>query len=270
MFFATFADNVFLDEAMMNRTANPWVSIPKPEPRARLRLFCFPYAGGSTMVFRPWINALPETVETCPIQLPGRGARLTESPFTRLMPLAQAIAEGMLPYCDKPFAMFGHSMGAMLCFEVARYLRSRHGIRPVQLFVSGRRAPQVDNDEPVTYNLPEPEMIEELKRIKGTPEEVLENAELMQIVLPVLRADFEVCQTYEYAQGEPLDCPIIAFCGMGDDEEDREKMEAWREQTTAEFSLRMLPGDHFFIHSSERVFLHLLARELQKLAYKQA
>jgi medium-chain acyl-[acyl-carrier-protein] hydrolase len=222
------------------------------------------------MIFRTWLNVLPDSVEACPIQLPGRGPRLTQSHFTRLMPLAHAIAEGMLPYCDKPFAMFGHSMGAMLSFEVARYLRSRHGIEPAQLFVSGRRAPQVPDPEPKTFDLPEPEMIEELKRIKGTPEEVLENAELMQIVLPILRADFEVCQTYEYTPGEPLNCPITAFCGLADDEEDREKMEAWREQTTDDFSLRMLPGDHFFIHSSERAFLHLLARELQKLAYKQS
>jgi medium-chain acyl-[acyl-carrier-protein] hydrolase len=215
------------------------------------------------------MNALPESVEACPVQLPGRGARLMEKHHTRLLPLAHAIAEGILPYCNKPFATFGHSMGAMLSFEVARYLRSHYGIEPVQLFVSGRRAPQVPDTDPATYDLPEPELIKELKRIKGTPQEVLDNSELMQLFLPVLRADFEVCQTYVYTPGERLNCPIIGFGGLQDDEENRERMEAWREQTTSHFSLRMLPGDHFFLHSSERTLLHLLSRELQQLAHRQ-
>ena len=252
---------------MTNNKVNSWVSFPKPRPQARVRLFCFPYAGGSALIFRSWLNALPETVEACPIQLPGRGPRLREQQFTRLLPLAHAIAEGIFPYCDKPFAMFGHSMGAMLSFEVARYLRSHYGVEPKQLLVSGRRAPQVPDTDPPTYNLPEPELIEELKRIKGTPQELLDNDELMQLFLPVLRADFEVCQTYVYAPGEPLACPIAAFCGLGDEEENRERMDAWREQTTGHFFLRMLPGDHFFLHSSERMLLQLLSRELQQLAY---
>ncbi|HEX8092144.1 MAG TPA: thioesterase domain-containing protein, partial [Blastocatellia bacterium] len=180
----------------MSKTVNKWVSFPKPRPKARLRLFCFPYAGGNTQIFRSWVNALPESVEACPIQLTGRAPRLMEKPFTRLLPLAHAIAEGMLPYCDKPFAMFGHSMGAMLSFEVARYLRSHSGAEPAQLFVAGRRAPHIPDTEPRTYNLPEPEFIEELRRINGTPQAVLDNEELMQLFLPVLRADFEVCQTY--------------------------------------------------------------------------
>lgn len=254
---------------MKNKTEHPWVSLPKPRPHAKLRLFCFPYAGGSALIFRSWINALPESVEPCAIQLPGRGARLTEKLYTRLLPLAHAIAEGLLPYCDKPFATFGHSMGAMLSFEVARYLRSHYGIEPAQLFVSGRRAAHVPYTDPPTHNLPASELIQELRRIKGTPQEVLDNDELMQLFLPVLRADFEICQTYEYAPGEPLNCPITAFGGLEDDEETRERIESWREQTAGRFSLRMLPGDHFFLHSAERTLIHLLSRELQELAHGQ-
>ena len=255
---------------MTSKSVNQWVTFPKLRPQAKLRLFCFPYAGGSTMIFRPWINVLPESVEACLIQLPGRGPRLMEAPFTRLLPLAEAIAENILPYCDKPFATFGHSMGAMLSFEVVRYLRDRYRVEPAQVFVSGRRAPHVSKTDRPTHNLPDAELIEELKRIKGTPQEVLDNAELVQMILPILRADFEVCQTYEYGPGEPFSCPIVGFGGLEDDEETRESMEAWGEQTTGPFSLRMLPGDHFFLHSSERMLLHILCRELQQLIVKWA
>jgi medium-chain acyl-[acyl-carrier-protein] hydrolase len=254
----------------MSETVNKWVSFPKPRPRARLRLFCIPYAGGNAQIFRSWVNALPESVEVCSVQLTGRSPRLIEKPFTRLLPLAHAIAEGILPYCNKPFAMFGHSMGAMLSFEVARYLRDHSGARPAQLFVAGRRAPHIPDTEPHTFDLPAPEFIEELRRIKGTPQEVLDNEELMQLFLPVLRADFEVCQTYIYTPGEPLGCPIAAFCGMEDEEENRERMQAWGEQTSGHFSLRMLPGGHFFLHSSEQMLLHLLSRELEQLAGERA
>lgn len=254
---------------MKNKTENQWLSFPRPRPQAKLRLFCFPYAGGSAQIFRSWPDALPETVEVCLVHLPGRGMRIRESHFTRLLPLAHASAEAMRPYCDKPFAMFGHSMGAMISFEVARYLRSRYGIEPVQLFVSGRRAPHIPDTSPPTHDLPTDELIEELKRIKGTPREVLADAELMDIFLPILRADFEVCHTYVYSQGEPLSCPIIAFGGIEDDEETRDLIEAWREQTTGGFSLRMFQGDHFFLHSSEHTFLNVLYRELYALTQRK-
>lgn len=245
-----------------------WLVFPKPNPHASLRLFSFPYAGGSTLIFRKWRDALPSSVELCSIELPGRSTRLREPPFTAIGPLVEAIAQAISPYMDKPFAFFGHSMGAMISFELSRYLRRRQQAIPAHLFISGRRAPQIPDDEPPTYNLPEPEFIEELRRLNGTPREILEHPELMQLIMPLLRADFAVCQTYTYTPEPPLSCPISVFGGLQDYPVTRSNLEAWREQTTAAFSLRMLPGDHFFLQTAAPTFMRTLAEDLSALTMR--
>ena len=247
-------------------TTSPRLCYHRPNPQASLRLFCFPYAGGRNLIFRGWQEGLPAAVEVCPVELPGRGRRLREPPFTKLTTLVEATAEAILPLLDKPFAFFGHSMGAMISFELARRLRREHAPTPVHLFVSGRRAPHIPDTDPPTYDLPEPEFLDELRRLNGTPQEVLEHAELIQLMMPLLRADFEVVQTYRYTPGPPLDCPITAFGGLHDVEVPREYLEAWRDYTAAGFTLRMMPGDHFFLHTAQRLLLQVLAQELQRLA----
>jgi medium-chain acyl-[acyl-carrier-protein] hydrolase len=243
---------------------NSWIKFPKPNPLANLRLFCFPYAGGSSVIFRTWSNGLPETVEVCAVELPGRGAQIKTPPFHRLQPLIEALTPVLLPYLDKPFALFGHSMGALVSFELARLLRKQHGLIPIHLFVSGRRAPEMNDTKPPIHDLPEAAFKEELRRFNGTPEAVLENAELMQLLLPIIRADFAVLETYIYTTEPPFDCPITAFCGLQDPEANGEEMEGWRNHTTADFSLHMLPGDHFFIQSAQALLLAKLGQELQK------
>lgn len=230
-----------------------------------MRLFCLPYAGGSSREFRGWTKALPGFVEVCPVELPGRGRRMGEPCYTRLLELVGAISKGLAPYLDVPFAFFGHSMGAILAFELARTLRREHGCLPRCLFVSGRRAPQLPDSRPSPYALLEHEFIDEVRKLNGTPREVLEHRELMEVMLPILRADFELVRSYEYSYEFPLECRIIAFGGKEDDEETREKIEPWRQQTTGGFSLRMLPGDHFFVESSQSLLLHLVAHEVDKL-----
>jgi medium-chain acyl-[acyl-carrier-protein] hydrolase len=242
-----------------------WLTCPRPNSRAGLRLFCFPYAGGRAAIFRQWPDSLPTTVEMYAVEYPGRGARLTEPPLTRITCLVQAAADALLPYLDKPFVFFGHSMGAMISFELARWLRQEQSLGPVQLFVSGRRAPHSPNTDRPTYDLPDDEFLEELRRLNGTPKEVLDHAELMRLILPIVRADFEAIQTYRYLPGAPLDCPITAFGGLGDQEVNREHLEAWREHTTAGFALRMFPGDHFFLHTAQRVLLQTLSQDLHQL-----
>ncbi|NJO48502.1 MAG: thioesterase [Leptolyngbyaceae cyanobacterium RM2_2_4] len=223
-----------------------WVTCPTPKPDAHLRLFCFPYAGGSSLNFRSWADHLPATVELCPIELPGRGPRMQEKPFTQLQPLIQAIAPALIPYLDKSFAFFGHSMGALVSFELAHLLRKDFGCSPSHLFVSGRRAPQLPDPDPPIHTLPDAEFIEELRRLNGTPEAVLQHDELMQLLLPTLRADFAVLETYRYTPAPPFDCPITAFGGLQDQDVGSEPLGAWREQTCADFSLHLFPGDHFF------------------------
>lgn len=228
-------------------------------------MFCFPYAGGGASAYRGWGGTLSE-VEVCPVQLPGRESRLRDAPFEQPEPLVLALADALQPYMqDLPFVFFGHSMGAMLGFELSRELRRRGQPLPLHLFVSGRRAPQVpDDDEPI-HALPEAEFIAKLRELNGTPEEVLQHKELMKLLIPVLRADFSVNETYAYREEEPLDVGISAFGGIGDQEVSRDQVAAWKEQTRGRFRLRMLPGDHFFIHGNKAMVLEAVARDLSEV-----
>lgn len=214
------------------------------------------------MIYRKWPEFLPPAVEVCPVELPGRGARMDETAFTSVAPLIEAAAQALLPYFDRPFAFFGHSMGAIISFELTRYLAAKNLPQPVHLFLSGRRAPQLMVDAAPTYNLPEPEFVEELRRLDGTPEEVLAHPELMQLLIPLLRADFALCQTYISEPGPPVRCPITTFGSLEDSSVSRSQLEGWQEQTTAAFSLQMFPGNHFFLLSAQRDVLRILTKKL--------
>jgi medium-chain acyl-[acyl-carrier-protein] hydrolase len=248
-----------------------WLAYREVNPRARVRMFCFPYAGGGASAYRGWAGGLPPDVEVCPVQLPGRESRLREAPFETPGPLIQAIADALQPYLrDLPFVFFGHSMGAMIGFELSRELRRRGQTLPLHLFVSGRRAPQVPDDEEPIHALPEPEFIAKLRELNGTPEEVLQHAELMKLLIPVLRADFSVNETYVYTQEEPFDIGISCFGGLGDKEVSRDDCAAWKDQTRGRFRLRMLPGDHFFVHSAKDMILESVARDLAEVLSQAA
>lgn len=241
---------------------NQWFLTPRPDPQSVLRLFCFPYAGGGTAAYNGWAARLPRNIEVCLAQLPGREARLREAALSSVVSLVEALGQHMRPYLDKPFAFFGHSMGAVVAFELARHLRGVYGVEPQHLFVSARRAPQLPSDERKTYQLPDREFLAEVMRLNGTPREVLENEELMLLMLPLLRADFAVCQTHRYIPGAPLGGSITAFGGLQDHETGREQLAGWAEQTSARFRLQMLPGDHFFVKSAQAQILQTIERTL--------
>ena len=238
-----------------------WIPFRKPDPQSRLRLFCLPYAGAGALIFHKWSDALPRDIEVCPIQLPGRGTRLTEPPFTKLPGLIEALARVLVPLLDKPFAFFGHSLGALIGFELARQIRRQHGLHPVRLFVSAGRAPQIPHRTQPIHTLPDNEFLTELRRLNGTPRELLDHEELMEVMLPIVRADFALYETYLYSAEPPLNCPISAFGGLQDRRISASDLEAWRSQTSASFSLRMFPGDHFFL--KEPLLLQALSQELQ-------
>jgi medium-chain acyl-[acyl-carrier-protein] hydrolase len=243
-----------------------WLAYREINPRARLRLFCFPYAGGGASSYRGWSAALPADVEVCPVQLPGRESRLREPPFDRLEPLVGALADALRPHLDLPFAFFGHSLGALLSFELARELRRRGAVLPLHLFASGRRAPQVPAREENIHDLPEAEFLVKLRELNGTPEEVLQHSELMRLLVPVLRADFAVNETYVFRPDEPFEMAISAFGGLADQDVTREDLVGWREQTRGAFRLRMLPGDHFFLHGARDLLTEAVARDLATLS----
>lgn len=229
-----------------------WIAYRKPSPQARLRLFCLHYAGGAASAFRGWQAEVPPEIEICPVQLPGRESRLREERLDSVEAVLDALPRALEPYLDLPFAFFGHSMGALLAYELTHRLERDGRSLPARLLLSGRRAPQVPDDEPPIYDLPDDEFKAELRKLNGTPEAVLEHPELMELLLPVLRADFTLCETYEYEPRAPLPVPISAYGGLSDHKVEREALEAWSERTRGGFKLRMFEGDHFFLHGPAR------------------
>lgn len=251
---------------MAVRTTDPWLPFRKAGGEHRLRLFCFANAGGGASVFRPWtVDGLPPAVEVCPVQLPGRENRLREKPFVRVEPLADTLTEVLAPHLDLPFAFFGHSMGSIVAFEVCQRLRQAGAAQPRLLLATGRRAPHLPDDDPPIYQLPDEELIERLKDYEGTPQAVLEHQELMALVLPILRADFELVETYRYRERPALDCPIAAWGGVEDPDVPRDSLEAWAAVTNAACRARLFPGGHFFLHEDRPRLLAALSEELAAL-----
>ena len=200
-----------------------------------------------------------------PIQLPGRGRRLREPPFVRMDALVDALGDAIFEYLDKPFIFFGHSMGATISFELAHQLSRERGRDVTHLVVSGRQAPQIPDRYPLTFDLPEPEFVKELSRLKGTPPEVLRNREMLTLLLPSIRSDFELIQTYRYLPKSPLSCGITAMGGTDDDEVPCEDLQGWQEQAGGAFSVRMFPGDHFYLHSMEKMLLEAVAQIIARI-----
>jgi medium-chain acyl-[acyl-carrier-protein] hydrolase len=227
-----------------------------------IRLICLPYAGGNSALFRSWQEALPPHVHVNPVELPGHGYRIREPLLDSMPDVVETLAANVVPLLDRPFAIFGYSLGALIGFELSRHLRRYHDRIPDRLFVAACRAPSLPDPRPPLHNLPGHRLREELRRLGGTPKEVLKHDELMQLMLPMLRADFAVLETYEYAPDAPLSCPIIALGGTEDPEAPPATMEAWSRETTAGSALHRLPGGHFFIQSARDALLRIVASEL--------
>lgn len=243
-----------------------WPKWPRQDSLAEIRLFCFPYSGARASMYQSWIAGLPGFIEVCPIELPGRGARIGEPPYNQIGPLVEEIAQGLMPYLEKPFVFFGHSMGALLSFELARLLRRWVGREPVLMIVSGHEAPQTPRHEDPIHNLPEEEFIDRLRDFNGTQEEILKNLELRELIVPTLRADFALCETYAYTPDDPFDCPISVYGGLQDPFIARENLDAWRSQTTNSVVMRFFPGDHFYLNHDQAILLRMLAQELLQAA----
>ena len=243
-----------------------WFGFPKPNAGARLRLFCFPYAGGGANLFYQWPKSLPPCVELCLVHLPGREQRLTERAFESMPQMLEAIERPLLPYLDKPMAFIGHSMGGLISFELARHLRRAYGAAPSHLFISGCSAPQSSHLLPPIQSLPPDEFLGELQRVVGVSGHLAADSQLQALMFPTLRADFTLCQTYAYASEPPLDCGITVYGGLRDAMVPHEHLEEWGKETTGPVAVHRFGGDHFFIQTSERLFLDALSKELRGLA----
>ncbi|MBI4861038.1 MAG: thioesterase [Candidatus Riflebacteria bacterium] len=239
-----------------------WIVRPAPCPDPRLRLICFPYAGGGATTYRSWAGALPRHVELLAVQPPGREGRFSHPPFTRLEPLMDAMVPALDPWLDRPFALFGHSLGCLLAFELARRLTRGGRTGPVHLFVSARGAPALPPRTPRATPLSDQEFIAGLRRYEGTSEQVLADPELLELLLPVLRADFTVNETYEYRPGEALGCPISACGGASDPDVTVADLEAWQGETRGPFRVRTFPGGHFYLFSRQHDLMTSLMEDL--------
>jgi medium-chain acyl-[acyl-carrier-protein] hydrolase len=242
-----------------------WASCPRPQRSPRLRLFCLPYAGGGASIYREWGRELPEQIEVWMVHLPGRENRLTDPAVSDLKQLAVDAAIGLQPFLSKPYALFGHSMGALVAFELTRRLRRQGRSTPACLAVSAAPGPHVAKVDNPIHDLPLPAFLRELRNLNGTPTEVFANSELLELMLPMLRADFCAVESYRYQPEHALDCPILTFGGDSDAEVSHAELEAWRKQTTGTFSLRIFPGNHFYLHDNRADLLAHLARDLALL-----
>ncbi len=217
-----------------------------------LAVFCLPYAGGNASIYRDWHARMPAWLELVPLNLPGRGVRQRMAPLAEIDALIALLADDVRPWLERPFAIFGHSMGALLGLELAHALRREAGVSPAWLGVSACRAPSRREQELHWLTCPEPEFIEEIRSLNGMPDELLENRDFMELVMPMLRADFHLCGTYAPPLGRaPLDCPMLIVGGARDTElaEDPADLGAWADETTGPVRRREIDAGHFFINT---------------------
>ena len=222
-----------------------------PRPTAQARLICFSYAGGGGAVYRPWALALPSEVEVLAVQLPGRESRLREPPLRSMAALVEALAPALLPQLDRPVAFFGHSMGALLAYELARALHARGGPAPQHLMVSGRRAPQLQEPDAPIHHLPDEAFVGEIdRRYGGIPAEILQHRDILELLLPALRADMAAIETHRHQEGPALPCAITAFGGHDDPRAQPAVLQPWGAQTQAGLRTRHFPGGHFYFNDA--------------------
>ncbi len=238
-----------------------WLRVLRPAPGARLRLFCFPYAGAGPAVYKPWADLLPPSIELVGVHYPGREARAGEAPLADFGQLVDQLRGAMLPYLNLPFAFFGHSMGAYVSFELCKALKRGHGLQPEHLFLSGAGAPHTPESTPI-HQLPSREFLTQVIRLNGIPKEVLGSPELLSYLLPILRADFTACERYSSDPAATLSCPLTVFGGRQDPRVSAARIDAWRDYADLSIAVDMFDGDHFFLHEQRSLLLGKIVRQL--------
>lgn len=225
------------------------------------QLFCFPFAGGSAAAYRDWSVALGAHTDVVAVEYPGRGVRRQEKPLKRIGDIVSSLLPELVSEIEGPFAFFGHSMGGLVAYALSKALL-HEGRQPFCVFISGCRPPSIKRREPNLHELPDTEFVEELRKLEGTPEELLLNEELMRIAFPVLRADFEAVATYSDSVDQTLACRVFVYGGIEDQSVGVDELEQWRGVTQQECVVRLLPGRHFFIQTEKQTFLRVLAKDM--------
>lgn len=244
---------------------NVWLPQGSSAANAGLRLFCLPHAGAGANAFRPWLAQSPTGIVVSPVQLPGREGRWSESPATDLYLLAANVVDAVGTCMEPPFAVFGHSFGGLLAFEVVRRLVAM-GRRPAQLLVSGIRAPHLPHRDPVLHQMSDLELRDHLRELGGTPHAVLDHAEFLAAFLPTLRTDCAMAETYIVAVGDPLPLPITAYFAEDDQTVSEEEMHGWQAWSNTVVDVVRLPGDHSSYLRNPAPLLDDLIQRLEPLA----
>lgn len=250
-------------ELMEKTGAGRWIEPSPSAGSATQRLFCIPYAGGSAAVFRDWPARLAATVDVRALHPPGRGRRFCDALLYRVDQIADEVTAAITPLLDRPYTLFGHSMGASVAFEVARRIQTRRLRKPTCLIVSGRGAPHLPMKRRPIHDLPDDQFLDEVMCMNGTPPEILEHPEVIELILPILRADFEAIETYRAAPHLRLDCRIVALGGR-DEQGSSQAVESWRAYAAGGFRGEIVPGDHFFLHGRAERFFSVLNEELAR------
>lgn len=243
-----------------------WLPTLASRPSADVRLICLPYAGGGAAVYHAWPAVAPGWLEVCGVELPGRGRRLAEPSYLSLTPLVRDLADALEPALDRPYALFGHSMGGLLAFELTRILRRRGKPLPSRLFVSAIASPDTPSDRPSVHAAADADIKARLRDLGGTPPELLDDDELMTLMLPVLRADFSIVETYEYRDEPPLAVPLTVFGAMADSLVRPAALAGWRRQSSRDSRIRLFPGDHFFLHGAAPELIGAISGDLGRTA----
>lgn len=252
-----------LSEPSRSPDLKRWIHNWRVDPSAACRLFCFPYAGGNANVYRPWQEPLARVgIEVCPLELPGRLARLREPGFSVLEPLVEQLAEVLAPALSRPFAFVGYSMGALIAFELTRYLRRHRMPGPVRLLVAARPAPQLPSRGRALHELSDQALLAEIGAAYGAlPEPVLADATFRAIVVEVIRNDLRLLHGYSYREETPLECPIVALGGNADPTVSIDELGAWQAQTE-NFRMELFEGGHFFLNPCRGKILEEICRAL--------
>ncbi|MEU1345605.1 thioesterase II family protein [Streptomyces sp. NPDC005775] len=244
------------------RAPSAWLRRFHPSDEAPVRLFCFPHAGGSASYYFPVSRSLAPAADVVAVQYPGRQDRRAEPCVADVRDLADLVTAEMLPWCDRPVALFGHSLGATLGFEVALRLEAA-GITPLTLFASGRRAPSHHRENEKVHLAPDAQLLSTIRRMSGTDPAVLADEELLRAVLPAIRGDYRAAETYRYHPGKALTCPITVLNGDTDPEVTPEEATGWTTHTDGPCSFRTFPGGHFYLNDHAAEVIELIRERMR-------
>jgi medium-chain acyl-[acyl-carrier-protein] hydrolase len=247
----------------MNFPTSKWFIIAEPRPLAKARLFCFHYAGSNANIFSSWLTKIPKDIELVAIQLPGRGTRFGEELHASMAPLMADLLKDIPALLDKPYFVFGHSLGAAVAFELLFQLQHSNLPAPQHFFASGRRSPSCESMVPPLHNYPQEQFEQELRNFNGTPEQLFQEPELMELFSPILRSDFKLSYDWQREPEVKLHCKASALGGAEDVLVPERQLHTWQQHFEKNVEVKLFPGGHFFINENQDLLMSYLLDHMQ-------